>query len=128
MSLGKWFLSASLLLAAGSFVFAADEPMAPAAPATQPTEAKPVKAKKLTEPWNMLKDLSPEQVSQIEKIHVDALEQTDKIKAKEKEDITALLTPQQVTELKVDEAKKALEAKERKAERKKESATTEPAK
>jgi Spy/CpxP family protein refolding chaperone len=127
MLLGKSFLCAGLVLTSGAFLIAAGTPAAPASPATQPTETKPKRAQKLTEPWSLLKTLTPDQVTQIEKIHSDSHEQIDKIEAKEKDDITALLTPDQVTELKVDEAKQKSERKGRSAERKKE-ATTEPAK
>ena len=124
MSLGKWFLSASLTLVivSGSLLFAADEPKTAATPATQPT-----KKAKLTEPWNLLKDLTPEQTSQIEKIHADTLEQEKKVRQKETDDITALLTPDQQTELKVAEAKHKLELKEREKPRRM-GATTEPMK
>jgi Spy/CpxP family protein refolding chaperone len=102
MALGKLFLSAALVFASGSLLIAADEP---ATPTTQPTEAKAAKPKRLTQPWSLLKTLTPEQVTQIEKIHADSSEQIKKVQAKETDDITALLTPEQVAELKVAEAK-----------------------
>jgi Spy/CpxP family protein refolding chaperone len=123
MSMGKWFLCAAIALTSASVFVSADDTKAPA---TQPADTKTVHTRKLTEPWNLLKTLTPEQTAQIEKIHADAVEQTDKIKAKEKDDINALLTPDQVTELKAAEAKHALEVKERNAHKK--MATTEPAK
>jgi Spy/CpxP family protein refolding chaperone len=102
--MGKWFLCAALSLASvsisASFLSAADDT---AAPTTQPA-AKPARAKKLTKPWSMLTTLSPEQTASIEKIHADALEERKKIDAKEKDDIMALLTPDQVKELAADEA------------------------
>jgi Spy/CpxP family protein refolding chaperone len=122
MSLGKSILSASLIFATGSIILAADAPKA--TPTTKPAPTtRPTKAKKLVEPWSMLKDLTPEQTAQIEKIHADALEQTKKIIAKETDDINAILTPQQQTELKIDEAQKRLGASEKSAERRKEAAT-----
>jgi Spy/CpxP family protein refolding chaperone len=125
MSLGKWFLSAALVFASGSLLLADDavKPAMPAAPATQPVDAKAMKPKKLVEPWNLLKTLTPDQVATISKIHGEALEQERKIRDKERDDIIALLTPQQLTELKVAEAKKTAEAKERNAEKKKEAAS-----
>jgi Spy/CpxP family protein refolding chaperone len=116
MASGKWFLCAALVLVSGSILIAADAvPATPVTPATQPSDVKPTRAKKLTLPWSMLKDLTPEQTTQIEKIHADAEDQIHKIEAKEKDDINALLTPEQATELKVDEAKKKeLAAKARK--------------
>ena len=113
MSMGKWFLCAALTLASGSMLIAADEPT------TMPTDAKPAKPKKLTQPWSLLKTLTPEQIEKIEKIHSDAADETKKIEAKETDDITALLTPDQVTELKAAEAKHKAEL----AQRRKEAAT-----
>ena len=125
MSLGKWILCAGLTVSSAAILIAADAPT----PATQPAEIKPGRAKKLTEPWSLLKTLTPDQVTQIEKIHSDAYDQIKKIDAKEKDDITALLTPDQVTELKVAEAKQKSERHGKSAEMKKEAAaTTEPTK
>jgi len=64
----------------------------------------------------MIKTLTPEQTTQIEKLHSDAAEQIKKIELKETEDITALLTPDQVTELKAAEAKHKEEATKRRKE------------
>ena len=128
MSSGKWFVSAALLFTTGSMLLGADEPKSIPTPATQPSEAKPTRTRKLTEPWSMLKTLTPEQTTQIEKIHADAVEQTKKVVAKEHDDITAILTPDQLNELKVAEGKHAMELKERGASRKKGTATTEPMK
>ncbi len=125
MALGKWILCASLVFPTATILIAADEP---AAPATQPAETKPARAKKLTEPWSLLKTLTPDQIAQIEKIHGDANDQIKKIVAKETDDITAILTPDQVTELKTAEAKQKADRKARAAELRKEAATTEPAK
>ena len=119
MSLGKYAFSATLLLISGSLLIAADAPKT--VPATQPT-----KVGRLNEPWSLLKDLTPEQTSQIEKIHGDALEQRKKIEQKEEDDILALLTPDQQTELKKAEAKHKQELKDKNAAKKK--ATTEPTK
>jgi hypothetical protein len=121
VSLGKYVLSATLLFVTGSFLIAADAPKA-APPATQPA-----KTGRLVEPWNLLKTLTPQQTTQIEKIHADALEQEKKIKQKEGDDILALLTPDQQTELKMAEAKHKQELKEKNAAKKK-AATTEPMK
>ncbi len=120
---GKWFLCAALTLATGSMLIAAN---VTTAPATQPADAKP-RMRKLTQPWSFLKTLTPEQTAKIEKIHADAGEQIKKIDAKENDDIVALLTPEQVAELKAAIAKQKLERKETAAERRKEAAT-EPAK
>ena len=101
MASGKWFLCAALVLSSGSFLIAADEP---AMPTTQPT--KMMHLRKLTKPWSSIKTLTPEQTTQIEKIHADSLEERKKIEAKEKDDIMAVLTPAQVAELTAAEAKK----------------------
>jgi Spy/CpxP family protein refolding chaperone len=120
MALGKWFLCAALTLTSGSLLIAAD------APATQPAEGKAVHTRKLTEPWVLLKTLTPEQTSQIEKIHADSLEERKKIDAKEHDDIMAILTPDQKTELKEAMAKQKAERSEKTGHKK--AATTEPAK
>jgi Spy/CpxP family protein refolding chaperone len=120
MSMGKWVMIGALVLGGGSMLIAAEEPAT-----TQPAEAKPAHAARLTQPWSRLKSLTPEQTAQIEKIHADALEQIKKIDAKEHDDIMALLTPDQVTELKAAEDKLKADRKEKMAERKK--ATTQAA-
>jgi hypothetical protein len=81
------------------------ENTAPAAPATQPIETHAARPKKVTEPWSYIKDLTPEQTEQIIKIHSDSLAEEKKIREKETADVTALLTPAQITELKEAEAK-----------------------
>jgi Spy/CpxP family protein refolding chaperone len=100
--MGKWILVSALSLASvsvsASLLSAADD-----APTTQPA-AKTPHLRKLVKPWSMLTTLTPEQTTKIEKIHADALEEKKKIDAKEKDDIMALLTPDQVKELATDEA------------------------
>ena len=118
MKTGKLVWSAALVLLSSSLLIAAD------VPTTQPMGRK-AHGKKLTSPWTLLKTLTPEQTSKIEMIHADAVEQKDKIEAKEHDDIAALLTPEQVTELKAAEEKQKMERKEKAAEKKK-MATTEP--
>jgi Spy/CpxP family protein refolding chaperone len=99
--MGKWFLISALSLASfsvsASFLVAADSPT------TQPTARAP-RMRKLTKPWSMITTLTPEQTAKIEKIHADALEERKKIDAKEKDDIMALLSADQVKELAADEA------------------------
>lgn len=119
MSMGKWILCAALAVPCATIAIADDQPAT-----TQPTEAKPARPKKLTEPWSLMKTLTADQTAQIEKIHSDALEERKKIDAKEHDDIMALLTPDQVTELKAAEDKIKAERKEKAAERRK--AATEP--
>ena len=121
MVLGKWVLGSAVLLMTGSLLVAADDP---AMPTTQPVEKKHT-MKKLPEPWSMLKSLTPEETTQIEKIHSDAVAQGDKIKEKETDDINAVLTPDQKTELAAAEAKIKADRKEHL--KKKKTATTEPA-
>jgi multidrug efflux pump subunit AcrA (membrane-fusion protein) len=126
MASGKWFLCAAIVLGSGGILLAADEPTtAPVVAATQPIDARPAKAKKLVEPWSFIKTLTPDQVTQIESIHADAAEQVKKIDKKENDDISALLTPDQIVELKEAVAKHKLERKEKNAVRK-HAATTEP--
>jgi Spy/CpxP family protein refolding chaperone len=90
----------------------------PAAGTAEPT-TKPARATrrhgKVPAPWSDITTLTPQQQEQILKIHGDALDQEAKIREKEKDDITALLTPAQQTELtdaqsKIKEEKKAMTA------------------
>ena len=113
MSMGKRVLYAALGIASVSMTMAiaADEP---AAPATQPSA--PVK---LFEPYTLLKDLTPEQSAQIEKIHKDFLEERRKLETKQKDDIAAVLTPAQATELIQAEDKLKAEQKKKLADKKK---------
>jgi Spy/CpxP family protein refolding chaperone len=107
------------------WVSAADP--APVVPATQPTEGHMHGSHRVVKPWSDLKDLTPEQTDQIIKLHSDAVIQEDKIKKKETDDIMALLTPAQVTELKMAEAKAREASMERTKERKEKKPTTAPA-
>jgi Spy/CpxP family protein refolding chaperone len=125
MTSGKCFLCAALLFANGSLLSAADQPTT--MPAAEPADIKPPHAKKLVEPWSLIKTLTPEQVTQIETLHSDAEEQVKKIHKKESDDITALLTPDQVTEMKEALAKHKLELKEKALAKKHPMAATEPA-
>jgi Spy/CpxP family protein refolding chaperone len=120
MSMGKWVMIGALVLGGGSMLIAADQPAT-----TQPAEMKPAHPLRLTQPWSKMKSLTPEQTATIEKIHADALEQTKKIEAKEHDDILAVLTPEQLTELKAVEEKIKADRKEKTSERKK--ATTQAA-
>jgi hypothetical protein len=112
MFMGKRSAFAAVLLASASLLLAAD------APTTQPTA-------KLIKPYSLLKDLTPEQSVQIEKIHKGYLEEQHKLEIKQKDDIAAVLTPAQATELIALEDKAKAEAKLKMAEKKK--AATEPA-
>ncbi len=127
MVTGKWMLCAAAVVLSGSLLVSAEDPK-PAEPSTtQPTEGH-MRLHKLVKPWSDLKDLTPEQTDQIIKLHADAVIQEDKIKKKENDDIMALLTPAQVTELKVAEVKAREEASERAKERREKKPTTAPAK
>jgi len=106
--------AALVIVCAGALVAFADE--------TKP--AKAPKPGKLTKPWVLLTTLSDDQKEQIITIHRKALDEKKAIEAKEEEDIMAVLTAEQKTELeaaiekaKADEkAKKAAEKKADQAE------------
>jgi hypothetical protein len=85
---------------------------------SKPADAKPADAKpaegstasgstgKLTKPWSDLSSLTDEQKSKIEGIHKKTLAETSVLDKKEKEDIMAVLTDEQKTELKEIAGKK----------------------
>ncbi len=116
MATGNWIVCSAVVLFSASMWASADDTK-PAMPATQPTEGRAAHTRKLTEPWRNIKDLTPEQTDQISKIHADALVQEKKIREKETDDIMALLTPAQVTEVKDFEAKSKEAMKEAGKER-----------
>ncbi|HEX8916698.1 MAG TPA: hypothetical protein VF796_30390 [Humisphaera sp.] len=122
------FVGAAMLVSRVSF--AADAK--PAAEKTKPAEAKPAEAKpgeakpaeakpaatsdvKLTKPWSDLTSLTAEQKEKISAVHKKALAETNAIEKKEKEDIMALLTDAQKTELKELADKKKKETATKKA-------------
>jgi len=70
---------------------------------------------RLTKPWSEMTSLSDKEKSEILDIHRKAVEQIHEIEAKEKQDILAMLTPQQKKEVEDIEAKDKLEAKERRS-------------
>ncbi len=109
---------------AGSVSFAADEAK-PTGTNKESTPATPAASTtKLVKPWGDLKTLSEEQRVKIEAIHKKALAEINTIEKKEKEDITALLTDANKSEIKdlADQKKKAAAGKkvdEKKTEEKK---------
>ena len=109
------------LLAGGAALQAVADDKAP--PATQPT-ARTTRRHKLTYPWVDMKTLTPDQVDKIEKIHADSVEQQDKIKQKELDDIDALLKPDQLKEVDAIESAKKEAGKEKAAAKR--TATTKP--
>ena len=124
-----WVAAAlAVAVAGGATVRAvADDKTAPSAtPTSQPATAHTTGRHKLTEPWDEMKTLTPEQTQQIEKIHADALEQEKKIRDKERDDIDALLKPEQLKEVDAILAAKKEAAKEKAAA--KHMATTKPTK
>jgi Spy/CpxP family protein refolding chaperone len=123
---GKWIVCSAAVLLSASMWVSAEDP-APAAPATQPAETHMRGSHKLVEPWKDLKDLTPEQTDQIIKLHSDADIQRDKIKKKETDDIMAILTPAQVTELKMAEQKAHVTMREKAKARREKKPTTAPA-
>jgi Spy/CpxP family protein refolding chaperone len=92
------------------FVRAADEPKPAAADApkaetkaaaAEGEKKKPAKQPaKLVKPWSGLTSLSDDQSAKIRAIHRKALDEINVIKAREEQEITALLTDAQKSELK----------------------------
>ncbi len=120
--MGKWILCAAFGFVSATTVMAADDaPVPTTMPATQPMAGM---THKLFKPYSILTDLTPDQNIQIEKIHKDFLEEQHKLELKQKDDIAAVLTPTQTTELQAAEDKMRAERKMKAAEKK---PTTEPA-
>ncbi len=81
---------------------------------------RPKSRTRLVKPWSELTTLTAEQKDQIMKIHADAVDKINEIRAKEEADIMALLTPEQHKELddmeaqrRADQKAKRLAAKEK---------------
>ena len=116
MTQGKWTLAA--LVVVGGAVLSGSG--AKAAPTTQPgggmattRPAGRATHRKLPKPYADMKTLTPEQQQQVLKIHEDAVEQAHKIEDKERDDVEALLTPEQQTELDDIQGKTKAERKEK---------------
>ncbi len=105
-------LAASTMLAGA--VFAEDAAGGDKKPDAPKTEKKDAKAKpiKLTLPYSLIdSSLTQEQKEKINKIHLDAKAERDKIDEKEKDDSMAVLTDDQKAKLKEAEEKKEAERK-----------------
>ena len=74
---------------------------------------------RLTQPWRRITGLSEEQKSQIAEIHKKATDEIKAVQEREKNEIMALLTEEQKTELKTLLDTEAAERKMKAAERKK---------
>ena len=113
MKQGKWTWVAVVAIA-GGMALGGGGTMA--APASQPATTRPagrVTHRKLTKPWSEMQTLTPRQQEQIEKVHADTVLQEKQIHDKEHDDIVALLTPEQQTELADMEAKEKAAQKEK---------------
>ena len=127
-----WALAAVV----GGAVLAADGATAQvgAMPSTQPSATtrpagKVGRHRKLPKPYADMKSLTPQQQEQILKIHEDALDQENKVREKEKDDVSALLTPEQQAELSDVQGKEKQDRKATPTRRKRgDAATTMPAK
>ena len=116
-------LLCSGMLAAAVYAEDAPAPEKKEAPKAEKKEkAKPVK---LVQPYSLIESLSPEQKEQINKIHLEALEETKKIKDKEEADCMAVLTAPQKEEL--EKALEKQKAEKKGADHKKSAASTKPA-
>jgi hypothetical protein len=122
------FVAAALFLTAGSVLVSAqstegpttapsETTATPSEPTTKPARARPIR---LTVPWNKVPDLSDEQKSQINAIHVETIEKIKALEAAEDEACLALLTPEQRTALEETLDKEAAERKSRAAKKKQE--------
>lgn len=113
-----FFLGSSLLFS-GSLI-AADPKVKPAETQTDPKVTKAPGAKpeatatgaaiKLVKPWSEVASLSDEQKVKIKSIHEKSLSEINVIEKKEKEEIMALLSDAQKSELKEATSKKKKEA------------------
>ena len=92
----------------------------PEARESKPARAEAEKARpgRLTKPWSDLKSLTDEQKAKIIEIHRQAVAAKKEIDRKEKEDVMALLTPEQQAELIALAESEAAARKAREAEKK----------
>ena len=105
MKQGTWMWAAAAVvcgaLVAGDLAWAESMSRATTKPATSRPAAVGRASRKrgLVKPWSEMTTLTPQQQDQIAKIHEDANDQEKKVREKEQDDITALLTPDQRAEL-----------------------------
>ena len=121
--MSRWITSFAVLCVMLAFTLAlrADNAAAPAADKQEAKEAKEAKAKevRLTQPWRRLSNLSEDQRVKIAELHKKAVADIKEIEAREREDIMALLSEEQRTELKTLMETESADRKMRAAERKK---------
>lgn len=108
-------MSRWVLVMVAVLVVAANFPFGP--PDAADGADKP-RSRRLVKPWSEMTSLSDEQKGQIIEIHQQALEDRKAIDRREREQIVALLTEEQQTELRDLEDKKAAERKAKEAEKK----------
>jgi len=87
---------------------------------------KPASAIRLTQPWSRLNDVSDEQKVKMDGIHRKAREDIKAIEKREKEEMLAVLTPQQQAELREMEDQDTADKKLKAGEKNRINATTEP--
>ena len=108
-------LAASTMLAGAVFAEGDAPDKKPDAPKTDKKEVK-AKPIKLVQPYSLIDaSLTAEQKEKLNKIHMDALEETKKIKEKEETDSMAVLTDAQKAEIKAAQEKHEAEMKAKKA-------------
>ena len=129
--MSRWITSFAVLcvMLALTLALRADNAAAPAADKQEAKEAKAEarEAKKevrLTQPWRRLSNLSEDQRVKIAEIHKKAIADIKEIEAREREEIMALLSEEQKTELKTLLDTESAERKMRAAERKKSGEAT----
>ncbi len=136
MKQGTWTWVLAAAVAVGGAVAAGDlasgESMGRAT--TKPAATRPAaggraaRKRGLVKPWSEMTTLTPQQQDQIAKIHEDATDQEKKVREKEQDDITALLTPDQRAELADMDNKAKADRKEKYGSKKKGDPATQPAK
>ena len=125
----RWITSCTVLgvVLLMTVALRAQDEAAPAAGKQEKQDKKEAKAEekqakkeiRLTQPWRRLTGLSEEQKSQIAEIHKKATDEIKAVQEREKNDIMALLTDEQKTELKTLLDTESADRKMKAAERKK---------
>jgi Spy/CpxP family protein refolding chaperone len=95
---GMGAIAAAALIALSATTFAADGDK-PATPAGNSVSKSEVKGVRLIKPYSELRDLTPEQTTKLKEIHKKYAEEIKDLEAKQKEEMTAVLTDAQKKEL-----------------------------
>ena len=125
----KWMWAGVVLVSGAMLVTSGASAASSMGAATRPATTKPSAMnhrRKIPKPFSEMTSLTPQQQDQIAKIHEDAIDQEKKMREKEMDDESALLTPEQQTELNDIQGKAKETQKEKYASHKK--AATQPSK